>query len=743
MTLFPDMEYNSVLFGADSTQGIVAVEQLADNAVRLYVRRGLNLQSQDHPFTPFLLMEEDKLLAEFSSPLEIKSLKGNNTYRYLVLFESWQDCSSAKNHLYKNARKSNSSSQAPCLYLSDPIQQYLMLSGKTLFKNMSFQDVHRLALDIETACEPGYEFSNPQREADRIISIALMDNRGFSRVIFGRDLDEARMLLELNKVISLLDPDVLEGHNIFNFDLEYITTRARMHGVTLDWGRDGSEPVTRRSRFTMAERIIDYTRMDIFGRHVIDTLFLLQHYDVAQRNLESYGLKYAARHFGLAEDERVYIDGKDINWAFEHDPEALIKYNLADAKETLSLSELLGYSFFLQAKMFPFSYQNIPMRGNATKVDALLVREYLKQGVSIPAPGKKTDFEGGYTDIFVRGSLKDVYHCDVASLYPSIMVSFAMKPRGDSLEVFLPLLRGLKAFRLEAKRLAREVEDTREADYYQTLQQTFKILINSFYGYLGSDFHHFSDPETAAAITREGRNLIHRILEWLRNEGATPIEVDTDGIYFQLPSGMHTKQADVFIQRLSQELPQGIDIEMDGYFPAMFSYKSKNYALLDINNSILIKGSALKSRGMEKYLRIFLSALLKLLMQDKVRDAFGLYQDTYHKIENHEIDISLLAKTETLKDSPAVYREKRAAKKRNASAAYELAIPSGREYRAGDQISYYVTGHKKSVRIYENCRFVQQYDPDYPDENVAYYKARLEDLWKKFQEFIQGQLPIL
>ena len=75
-------------------------------------------------------------------------------------------------------------------------------------------------------------------------------------------------------------------------------------------------------------------------------------------------------------------------------------------------------------------------------------------------------------------------------------------------------------------------------------------------------------------------------------------------------------------------------------------------------------------------------------------------------------------------------------KKRNPAATYELALNSGRRYRAGDQIFYYVIGNKKKLRVYENCKLTSEYDPNYPDENVAYYQAKLQDLLKKFQEFL-------
>jgi len=300
----------------------------------------------------------------------------------------------------------------------------------------------------------------------------------------------------------------------------------------------------------------------------------------------------------------------------------------------------------------------------------------------------------------------------------------------------------LRAFRLEAKRRAQESESLHERDYYQALQQTFKILINSFYGYLGTELHHFSDPEVAAEVTRQGRDLIRQMLNWLEREGATPIEIDTDGIYYVPPPGIASEEAaKAMVERLSQELPEGIEVEMDAQYASMFSYKSKNYALLDGAGNMLIRGSALRSRGMEKYLRELLSSMIRLLLEGKAEEVHRLLKEYLGKLEKHEMDISWLGKTETLGESLDSYRQKVRAKKRNPAAPYELALTSGREYRAGDQVSYYVTGEKKRVRVYENCKLVSNYDPSQPDENIAYYQDKLSALFKRFQEFVPPDAP--
>jgi DNA polymerase I len=74
--------------------------------------------------------------------------------------------------------------------------------------------------------------------------------------------------------------------------------------------------------------------------------------------------------------------------------------------------------------------------------------------------------------------------------------------------------------------------------------------------------------------------------------------------------------------------------------------------------------------------------------------------------------------------------------KRNPAALYELALASGRSYRAGDQLSYYVTGETKRVKVYVSSKLASLYDPVNPDENVSYYQDKLRALVEKFGEFL-------
>ena len=87
---------------------------------------------------------------------------------------------------------------------------------------------------------------------------------------------------QLNAAIQEIDPDILEGHNIYNFDLPYLRARAEAVGVPLAWGRDGS--VVARSgtqRFKVAARSLSVQQHYVYGRHILDTYQQIQRYDSA------------------------------------------------------------------------------------------------------------------------------------------------------------------------------------------------------------------------------------------------------------------------------------------------------------------------------------------------------------------------------------------------------------------------------------------------------------------------------
>src|SRR3989442_13488367 len=110
-----------------------------------------------------------------------------------------------------------------------------------------------------------------------------------------------------------------------------------------------------------------------------------------------------------------------------------------DAVETLAISALLSPPFFAQARLVPFDYQSTTLRGSAAKVDALLLREYLRAGRAVPRPRPGQSVGGGLTAIWQQGVAAPVLHVDVTSLYPSLMIGGGRGPPGGEVRGLLPL----------------------------------------------------------------------------------------------------------------------------------------------------------------------------------------------------------------------------------------------------------------------------------------------------------------
>jgi len=687
---------NIALFGENPQEGIVAVDFDGEATARVFVRApDGTTRGEEHAFQPFAWSPGG---AEDATPLA-----GGHPLGWLREFPNWKALTAARGE--------------GAFSFSDPVQQFLTRTGRTLFKGMTFESLRRLQIHIETTRPPDSPHSDPER--DPLAAIALTDATGWEEQFAITSPAEERVALErLGSVITERDPDVIEGHNLFRATLPYLAARARHHKLRLRWGRDGSPVTSRPSRLQIAEKTIQYPRAGVRGRHFVDTYVLAQYYDVGTRELEGFSLAEVAAHFGLAEAGT--------------DP-------LARAREVRALAASLSASYFVQAQIFPYNYQDVIVRGNATKIDALFLREYLRRGHSVPGTPESRAFEGGYTDIFFTGVAPDVWHCDVASLYPSVMLRFGLLPENDTLGVFGGLLGDLRKFRVEAKRRMRVAETEIERRHFSALQNTFKILINSFYGYLGFAQGHFADYAAAAAVTAKGRELLRAMVEWLEGAGARVIEIDTDGIYFQPPA--NAKDAADLDAGLRAVLPDGIEVEFDERYAAMFSYKAKNYALLGLDGRITLKGAALKSRGMEPFLREYLQLAVGHILRDEPAAVTALRDRFEAAIRQRAWPISRLAKTESLQDSLAAYQKKIAASSRNRSAAFELALASGRDYQAGDAVTYYVTGTKKKIVAYEAARLVEMWRADARDENVEYYVAKLNELHAKFAPFAPEPSP--
>jgi len=739
-----EFEKNTLLFGADPTPRIVAIELGETGTVKVYRREADGSTVIDvEPFHPFVWCDSDVV----DLGIESEKLQSNLKYGWLVTVDSWKELIGLRNGL-KNAGRD-------FFALTDPVQHYLTATGRTLFKDLPFEELKRMQIEVlafEDAVAGG---ADPGLD-DHIMGIALSDSTGWEELLIvdPKNVEESERaaLKRVTAIIKERDPDVIEGHDLFRFHLPYLASRAKKTKTKLDWGRGDGFLRSRPSRLQIAEKTIDYPKFTVGGRHFVDTFLLAQFYDVGMRSLAGFERTDVARHFDLCgSDEISALTGRELQRAYLDSSEQFRRRALCGVRETRALSELLSASYFIQAQIFPYNYQDVIVRGNATRINALFLREYFRQRHSIPDLPMVRAFEGGYTDIFFTGVAHNVWHCDVASLYPSIMLKFDCFPVTDQLQIFRHLLTDLRTFRLEAKAEMRAEKDPARQHHLQALQNTFKILLNSFYGYLGFAQGHFADFDAAARVTQIGRDLLKKMIDWLGAHGAKVIEVDTDGIYFVPPSSVAagvspakrkshaagaaatTGEIAELQKGLGKELPEGIEIDFDEQFDAMFSYKAKNYALLTKDGEVVIKGGALKSRGLEKFQRVFLEEMIKFIMEGKPEAIADLRNDFEKKIRNREWKIDMLMKTDTLQDSLDKYRAKIAGSARNRGAAYELALASGHNYKPGDQISYYIKATPKKVPAYEAAKPASEFDPENRDENIDYYVVKLDELVKKFR----------
>jgi DNA polymerase elongation subunit (family B) len=737
---------NPLLYGHHPEERIVGLHQKDDQSVRLYFRKADQITHRDELFYPFFFLAESSLLENFGSHHWLKELEGDNPFRYVCAFETWPLLWEAVRHLLdthnrRSVTRADSYTSLDSIYLlPDPLTQYLLQSGRTFFKGMRFEELRRLQLDIETYSSVPGSYGRASRSGDRIILVSLSDSTGWEELLDGRKMDEPQMLSRLAEIIRERDPDVIEGHNLYEFDLPYILKRCELHGLPFNVGRDGSLPTGGYSKSTTAPRPGGFAVTEIAGRSVIDTYVLVRAYDQSKHVMERYGLKYAAQFFGFAAANRTYIPGERISWHWDHDPEPLCSYAMDDVRETRALSGHLSGTYFYQSQMLPMTYTTVLRTGSSAKIENLMLREYLRMRHSIPRQTGGFQTTGGYTDIFSIGVLGPVVHADIESLYPSIMIRQAVTPRGDILGIFPVLLKELTDLRLEAKKQMKKEEEPRERSRLDALQSSLKILINSFYGYLGYARGLFNDFAKADLVTTEGQRLLRMMIAFIRESGSQAIEVDTDGIFFVPPPSVNTAEEEhAFVRTLSRIMPPGIVVALDGRYRKMLSYKKKNYALLGYDGQLLIKGSSLTSRSIEKFGREYIRRCITALLNGDIRDLHSAYLDTRNRIQDRALTVGDFARVEALGETPAEYLAAVDSGRRPRGAAYEVALRMDRSFRRGDKVAYYISGNEANLRGFENARPVSEWDPNFPDENVPYYLKRLDEFSEKFRPFFTPQ----
>jgi len=359
--------------------------------------------------------------------------------------------------------------------------------------------------------------------------------------------------------IQQADPDVLTGWAVVNFDLNFIDQKCRALGIACRLGRANEQAAVLQPGNPGSPRIAR-----IPGRAVLDGIDQLK---AGFWNFESFSLDNVSHQLLgngkliTAEQDKVAT----INRLFAEDKPQLADYNHRDCT--------LVNEIFSKAQLLPFAVQRANLTGLAldrlggsvAAFDNLYLPRLHRKGYVAPdvrSHVSDAGSPGGYVMDSVPGLYRNVLVLDFKSLYPSIIRTFFIDPLGlaspgnDPVPGFvdaefsrdqhiLPeLIESLWAARDEAKRANNA-----------PLSQAIKIIMNSFYGVLGTTGCRFYSQQLASSITRRGHEIIMQSRDWIQAQGYDVIYGDTDSVFVWL--GEQSKEADG--NTVGQNLMQGLN----------------------------------------------------------------------------------------------------------------------------------------------------------------------------------------
>jgi len=485
-----------------------------------------------------------------------------------------------------------------------------------------------VSLDIETDMTASQLYSIALYSDQH--SIVLMRDEGEDELVAESDTDslslqffesEKRLLEALVKTLESIDPDVVMGWNVVNFDLRCLQEFADAHKVALNLGRN-NEPVNWRQSRDGNDR---YYAL-VPGRVVLDGIDLMRS---ATYQFENFSLEYVSRQ--LLDRGKLIDDvdqrGAEISELFHTDKAALARYNLEDCR--------LVWDIFTLEKLLDFAVERSLLTGleldrsggSVAAIDFLYLPHLHRQGFVAPALEQLESSNispGGYVLESEPGIHRNVIVLDFKSLYPSIIRTFHVDP--------LALVEGLKENDaipgFEGGQFSRTrtilpglieklwaARDKAKADGNRVLSQAIKIIMNSFYGVLGTLGCRFFDTRLVSSITRRGHDIILQSKQFIEAAGFQVIYGDTDSV-FVLMGDVGTKDEINKVNELGTRLAQDLntwwreklqreyqiesflEMEFETHFLRFFmptvrgsdAGSKKRYAGLLANGEIMFKG---------------------------------------------------------------------------------------------------------------------------------------------------------
>ncbi|HEX7037272.1 MAG TPA: DNA polymerase II [Pseudomonadales bacterium] len=393
---------------------------------------------------------------------------------------------------------------------------------------------------------------------------------------------EAEVLAAFAERIAELDPDVLTGWNVIDFDLTVLAKVAARLRVPLRLGRDDGEIRIRR-----AEGYFGSGNASVPGRLVLDGMDLLRGAFVRMDDMSLDAVARAVLGEGKAVEGDVEDRVAEIMANYESDLPAFVRYSRTDARLPLEILERLNLVSLAFARSRLTGMTPDRVAASIASFDFLYLAELKRRGIAAPSV-RSNDSRvhaaqaGGHVLEPRVGLHENVWVFDFRSLYPSIIRTFNIDPvgyvpegAGDAGGEDLIVLENGAAFRRAPAILPGMLDELfprREAAKRAgdgVASQAIKILMNSFYGVLGTPACRFHNPSIANAITGMGRHLLLWSQAWFEARGFEVLYGDTDSLFVR--SGATDAAAAL---ALGERLCREINAELERYVAERWRVKS-------------------------------------------------------------------------------------------------------------------------------------------------------------------------
>jgi DNA polymerase I len=487
---------NALIYGKNPTERIVSLES-NDEFMELFIQDEIGIIYSHKVDNRFWLVCNENL------GNNMKCLKGDGYYKWGKQFSNKKDLYSFKNYY----------SSRDIFIIYDNKESSMVLKGLTYYKGMKPKEVSILSFDIETT-----GLFHDENAKILLISNTFRDNNGkITKELFAYDdfEDEGDMISAWCSWVYTMDPSILCGHNINGFDLHYLNFIANKYNMNLNLGRDGSAMTvkTRESKKRVdGSRDIHYFKSHIYGREIIDTMFLSINHDMATKKYVSYGLKQIIKQEGLEKANRTFYDASKIRINYKDPVEwAKIKeYCKDDSDDALALFDLMVPAQFYLANSIPKSFQALTESATGSQLNSFLLRSYIQNAHSIPKASQLEKVKGGIS-FGIPGIYSNVIKIDLKSAYPSQVLRFKLyDPIKDPEANFYKMVHHFTYERFDLKEQYEKTKDP----YYLAREQAGKIVINSAYGLMNTPGLNFNNSTIANKITKETRDMIELSLKW-------------------------------------------------------------------------------------------------------------------------------------------------------------------------------------------------------------------------------------